>query len=79
MVDIHGLVSNRSSLDQNVLGIKMSYANLPASMGKPRADLEWTLPREQSSFPADRTGRINGILILEKFEPTEAPPRSYPS
>jgi len=45
MVDIHGLVSNRSSLDQNVLGIKMSYANLPASMGKPRADLEWTLPR----------------------------------
>jgi len=57
----------------------MSYANLPASMGKPRADLEWTLPREQSSFPADRTGRINGILILEKFEPTEAPPRSYPS
>jgi len=45
MVDIHGLVSNRSSLDQNVLGIKMSYANLPASMGKPRADLEWTSPR----------------------------------
>jgi hypothetical protein len=25
--------------------IKMSYANLPASMGTPRADLEWTLPR----------------------------------
>jgi hypothetical protein len=25
--------------------IKMSYANLPASMGKLRADLKWTLPQ----------------------------------
>ena len=36
MVDVHGLVSDRSSLDH----CQMSYADLPASMGKPRAELD---------------------------------------
>jgi hypothetical protein len=35
--------------------IKMSYANLPASMDKPRADLEWTLPAH------DLVGRGNDL------------------
>ena len=42
----------------------MSYANLPASMNKPRTDLEWSLPRV-ILVSAGSDWPINSIRLIE--------------